>query len=126
MSDNDKKVDSILNLWDKLDNMILYMPLKRLKDKTHRVLVQQDDRQEGQHVLRVFTSKMDVNEYASNHTKEEVGFAKLSLDELEEYMERYSKRGIESSIKLTKCVLATIDIDKKIRDIEVLWSTTHT
>lgn len=116
------RLDTTMALWEHLDHATLYIPIKELKDKTNRVLVVEDPIHEGLYMLRAFLNKDDLSEYALNFKNDIIHYSRMTLDMLEMYMRRFTSPFIKSHIRLSRCMLSTVDIDRNVRDIEVIWS----
>lgn len=115
------RVDTIMALWDHLDNATLYVPTKKQKDSEHyNVLVTEDPEHNGLYMLRVFLSKEDVNDYLLSFGANTF-FQKMNLELIEFFMQRYTNPLTKHHIKMSRCILTTVDIDRNLRDIEVIW-----
>lgn len=115
------RLDTLTAMWDHLDNATLYVPVKKMKDGTHSVLVVDDVLHKGLYMLRIFLNRDDINEYSLNFKNDTVYAQTMTLETIEHFMKRYTNPFIKNNIRLSRCVLSTIDIDRNIRDLDVIW-----
>lgn len=114
----DKEVDSVLDLWDNIDKLSFFLPMREAKDKSFRMLVSKDPEYEGMYMLRAFLCKEDLNLFSSVY-QNKTYHTSASLSEIEVYMNRNCDH---PEMKLSRCVLCSIDINKVMREVETLWS----
>jgi hypothetical protein len=114
------EVDSVLDLWDNIDKLTFYLPMREAKDKSFRILVSVDPEYEGMYMLRAFLCKEDLNLFSSVYSKNKTYHTTASIEEIEFYMKRNFNS--HQNIKLSRCVLCSIDINKIMREVETLWS----
>ena len=112
-------VDSILDLWDNIDKLTFYLPMREAKDRSYRMLVSMDPEYEGMYMLRAFLCKEDLDLFSSIYSKNRNYHTTATMRDIESYMNR--NQDAHANVKLSRCVLCSIDINKVMREVETLW-----
>lgn len=119
MGKSNDDIDSITDLWDNLDSLPIFFPIGKGKDGSYKIWINPDPQHEGMWMLRVFLSKDDLEMYAKVYDKKGIRSNSCAIVTLEDYMGHNAKA--PNGYKLSRCVLCSMDISNKLREIETIW-----